>query len=99
MLDKMKDMYGFQKQAKAIQKELKKTLFEAKSPTESVTVRVNGVQELVSITFGDDPKIFENPEKLSKEVVTVTNKAISKSQKASAERMRGVMGGLGLPGM
>jgi len=99
MLDKMKDMYGFQKKAKAIQKDLKKTLFEAKSSTGSVTVRVNGVQEVVSVTFGDDPKIFENLPKLTKEIVDVTNKAISKSQKVSAERMRGIMGGLGLPGM
>lgn len=99
MFDKMKGMYDFQKQAKAIQKDLKKQQFTAKSSTGSVTVVVDGMQSLVSVEFNDDPRTFENKDKLQKDIVDVTNKAIDKSQKASATQMRGLMGNSGFPGM
>jgi DNA-binding protein YbaB len=99
MLDKMKGMYDFQKQAKAIQKDLKKKSFTATSSTGSFTAIVDGMQQLTSVDFNDDPRTFENLEKLKKDIVDVVNKAIDKSQKASASQMRGLMGGMNFPGM
>ena len=41
----------------------------------------------------------ENKMKLEKALLTAFNKAVKKSQEIAAERMRDVMGDLGLPGM
>jgi len=100
MLDKYKDMYKFQQQARAIQKELKKAKFTANSSSSVVTVVVNGIQEVeeVQIDFGEKADYYtNNPLKLGSEIRETTNKAMKKAQKASAERMQSIMGEGGMP--
>jgi DNA-binding protein YbaB len=98
MFDKYKDMYKFQQQARAIQKELKKTYFEASSSNGVVTVIANGMQQVeeVKINFAEQAEYYlKNPERLGREFADVANKALQKAQKASAERMQGIMGSSG----
>jgi nucleoid-associated protein EbfC len=95
MFDKMKDMYGLQKKAKAVKKELKNLHIEAEH--NGVTVVVDGQQEVVSINISDEA--MENKKKLEESVKKAFEKALKKSQQLAAERMKDIMGDLGLPGM
>ena len=92
---KMKNMYSVQKQARQIKKELKNIHIEAEQ--DGVKVTVNGEQELISVQIGDDE--LQNKKRLEQNLEKAFNKAVKKSQQIGAEKMKGVMGDLGLPGM
>lgn len=85
MFDKMKQMMELKKKADAIKKELENEVIEVEAG--NIKVRVSADQKIREITFGDsvDPKVL-------KEVI---NKAMEESQKVAAEKMKGMMGGLG----
>jgi len=95
MLDQAKNLYQLQRQAKEIKKELRNIHIEAE--VEGVIVIIDGEQEVVSVTIAETA--YQNPKKLEENMVKAFNKAIKKSQQIAAEKMKGVMGGLGLPGM
>ncbi len=94
MFDKIKDMYGLQKQARQLKKELKNTHVEAE--VDGVTVVVDGEQEIIRIGFTDE--LAKDPKKLAENLTKALNKAIKKSQQIAAEKMKPLMGGLNLPG-
>ena len=96
MLDQAKNMYQLQKQAKEIKKDLHNTHIEA--DVEGVIVIINGEQEVISVTYPDDAPT-SNPRKFNENIVKAFNKALKKSQQIAAERMKGVMGNMGIPGM
>lgn len=96
MFDQMGDMYRLQKEAKKIKKELAKTHIFSES--NGVKVTVTAEQEFVSVEFTDE-LILQDAKKLSKAIVEAGNKAMKKAQQIAAERMKTVMGGMGLPGM
>jgi hypothetical protein len=99
MLDKFKNAYQFQKQAREIQKELKRMTFTASSSTGAVTVTANGLQNITEVKLQLDEESAKNVGRLEREITDVTNKVLQKAQKASAEKMKTIMGGMGLPGM
>ncbi|MFO0781074.1 MAG: YbaB/EbfC family nucleoid-associated protein [Candidatus Gracilibacteria bacterium] len=94
MFDQAKNLYQLQKQAKEIKKELQNIHIEAE--VEGVIVVINGEQEVVSVSFSEEAS--QNAAKLQENLVKAFNKAIKKSQQIAAEKMKGVMGDLGLPG-
>ena len=93
-----KDMYRLQKQAKQIKEELKNLHIEAE--VDGITIIINGEQEVQSVEISAEMLKSENHIKLQNTLKTVFNKAIKKAQEIAAERMRGMMGdmGLNLPG-
>ncbi len=95
MFDKIKDMYAFQKQAKQIKKELNNIHIEAE--VEGITVIINGEQEVINVNIPAEE--HSNPKKLEENLVKAFNKAVKKSQQIAAEKMKGVMGDMGLPNM
>lgn len=95
MFDKIKDMYALQKQAKSIKKELKNIHIEAEH--NGVTVIINGQQEIVDVKISDEA--MTDKKKLEESVKKAFEKALKKSQQIAAEKMKGIMGSLGLPGM
>lgn len=95
MLNKAKDLYKLQKQARQIKKQLKNTHIEAEH--EGVIITVNGEQEVMSITISDEA--LQNKKALEKNLESAFNKAIKKSQQIGAEMMKEVMGDFNLPGM
>ncbi len=97
MFKQMKDMYKMQKEAKAIKKELSSIHIEAE--VDGVIVVVAADQELISIDIPDEMTGAENKHKLSKAIIAAHAKAAKKSQEVSAEKMKGLMGGMGFPGM
>jgi len=96
---KVKDLYKLQKQARAIQKELKDTEIEAKSADGWVTVVFNGEQHLTEVELSAEALKPENKKELEKQMLNTISQAISRSQALAAEKMKDVMGGMGLPGM
>jgi len=94
MFDQAKDLYKLQKEAKKIKKELSKMHIEAE--LDGVTVIINGEQEVISVTVSDEAKNSGDMENKLKEAF---NKALKKSQEVAAEKMKAIMGNLGLPGM
>jgi DNA-binding protein YbaB len=94
MFDQAKNLYQLQRQAKEIKKELSNIHIEAE--VDGVIVIINGEQEVISVTIPEEAN--NNPNKLGENLVKAFNKAIKKSQQIAAEKMKGVMGDLGLPG-
>ena len=92
MFGKMKDMYKLQKQAKQIKKELKNIHIEAEAG--GVIVTIDGEQNIINISISDDA--MTNKKTLEKNIREALNKATKKSQQITAEKMKGVMGDMGL---
>jgi DNA-binding YbaB/EbfC family protein len=81
------------------QKELAKLEITADAGKGAVKVTVNGQQEIVAIAIS--PKVMdpENPEQLERLVLKAVSDAQAKSQKAAGKKMRGLTGGLKVPGL
>lgn len=96
MLKKFKDLYKVQKQAKQIKKQLKNIHIEAEA--EGILITISAEQKLIDIKL---PEVIHDTNKLKQNLIKAFNKAMEKSQQISAEKMKGVMGdmGLDLPGM
>lgn len=88
-------MYRLQKEAKRVRKELAAIHVEAEGP--GVKVVVSGEQEVVSIEIAADADMAVLPNALK----DCLNRAMKKAQVVASERMKGVMGemGMGMPGM
>jgi DNA-binding protein YbaB len=94
MFQKMKDLYKMQKQAKAIKKELKQIHIEAEE--NGVVVVVTAEQDIVDIQIPDELLNSDNKGKLQKSLISAMKKAMKKSQTIAAEKMKVVMGDMGL---
>ncbi|MCD6109934.1 YbaB/EbfC family nucleoid-associated protein [bacterium] len=93
-MNKFKDLYKLQKQAKDIKKKLQNTHIEAE--VEGVTAIVDGQQEIISVSITDEA--YTNKKKTESNLVKALNKAIKRSQQLGAEQMKDVMGDMGLGG-
>lgn len=104
MLDKMKQakqLFDMQKKAKSVQKELRDTEIEAKSPDGQVTVVFNGELKLTELKIDADYLNNHSMLDLEKALKTTITEALSKSQMVAAEKTREIMKELNinLPGM
>ncbi len=90
LMDNLKQMGDLKKMADQA-KEVQKRLGAIKITVEhkGVTVVMTGDQKVISITGDND---FDK-------ITDAVNEALKQSQKVAAEEMKGLMGGLGLPGM
>ncbi|MFA6024483.1 MAG: YbaB/EbfC family nucleoid-associated protein [Candidatus Gracilibacteria bacterium] len=89
-----KDLYKLQKQAKKIKEELKNLHIEAE--VNGIAVVINGEQEVMEVRIPPEMLTTENRIKLQTDLLAAFNKAIKKSQELAAEKMRGMMGDLGM---
>ena len=98
----LKQAQQMQKQIESVQNELADLIIEAESGGGMVSVKVNGKQELLDISI-DEEAIVEGKEMLEDLIISAVNKALSKSQTDSQEKMNtvtgGMMGGMKIPGM
>ncbi len=81
------------------QKELSKTIMEADAGKGAVKVTINGQQKILSIKISPevvDPKKVANLEKL---ILKAISDATEKSQKEAARQLKGLTGGLKIPGL
>jgi hypothetical protein len=81
------------------QKELSDTIVEADSGKGAVKVTINGQQKILSIKISPnviDPNKAEHLEGL---VLKAISEATTKSQKLAAKQLKGLTGGLKIPGI
>ncbi len=93
-----KELMKLQQEAQKIQEELSNTHIE--SEYEGVVVTIDGQLKIVKVDI-EDTSLLSNQAKLENAVKEAVNKGMKKAQEIAAERMRGVMGkmGLDIPGM
>lgn len=95
MLGQLGDVYKLQKEAKRIKKELAKVHVFAEA--HGVKITVSGEQEMLKVEILDEG-ILASPKKLESAILDATNRATKKAQQVAAERMKPLMGGMGMPG-
>ncbi|GAI49302.1 unnamed protein product [marine sediment metagenome] len=81
------------------QKELSNIIVEADSGKGAVKVTINGQQKILSIKIS--PKVIDpsKAEYLEELVLTAVSEATAKSQKLAAKQLKGLTGGLKIPGL
>jgi hypothetical protein len=81
------------------QKELSNMVVEADSGHGAVRITANGQQKILSVKIS--PKVIDpgKPEQLEGLVLKAVNEAMEKSQKVAAKQLRGLAGGLKIPGL
>ncbi len=86
-----RDMFRLQRDAKRIKKELKNIHVEAEAS--GVKVTVTAEMEIVTVEIAPEVERGRIPAL----VIDAMNRAMKKAQVISAERMKGLMGEMGLP--
>ena len=81
------------------QKELSNTTVEADSGKGAVRVTVNGQQKILSIKISPEVLDPDNAKRLEDLVLKAVSEAITKSQKVAAKQLKGLTGGLKIPGL
>ncbi len=81
------------------QKELSKTVIEVDSGKGAVKITIDGQQKILSIKIS--PKVIDpnKAEQLEALVLKAISEATAKSQKVAAKQLKGLTGGLKIPGL
>jgi DNA-binding YbaB/EbfC family protein len=98
-LSNMKQAMELKSKLDKAQKELSNTVVEASAGKGAVRVTMDGQQNLRSIQISPEVINPEKPELLEELVAKAVNEALAKSQKAAAKHLRGLTGGLKIPGL
>ncbi|MEK7461085.1 MAG: YbaB/EbfC family nucleoid-associated protein [Patescibacteria group bacterium] len=101
MLDKMKQLYQLQKQARDMQKVLRDTEIEAQGRRGWVTVVVNGELHVESVTINEAALVPDNKRDLERELEESFREALQKAQAIAAEKSKEMMKAMNidLPGL
>ncbi len=81
------------------QKELSNTVIEAEAGKGAVKITIDGQQKILSIKISPEAMNPERPEDLEKLIMKAINDASDKSQKLAAKQLKGLTGGLKIPGL
>lgn len=81
------------------QEKLKTEIVEASAGGGMVTVKVTGDQQIAEVTIDPQALDPDDVELLQDMLLAATNEAIRSSQALAEQRLGGIAGGLGLPGM
>ena len=95
---KAQELLKLQQEAQKIQNELSNIHIEAE--VDGVVITIDGQMKIIKVTF-ENPEILKDQARAEKAIAEATNKGLKKSQEIAADKMKAVMGsmGLGLPGM
>ena len=98
----LKQAQEMQKRIEEVQSQLSEMIIESESGGGLVSVKVNGKQEVLELTI-DTEAMDEDKEMLEDLIISALNKALSKAQIDSQEKMNsvagGMLGGLKIPGI
>ena len=86
-------------QAEKLQEKMQQVAVEASSGGGSVTVRMNGQKQLLSVVIEPDVVKSGDIEMLQDLVTAAVNEASRKVDDAMKSSLGGMFGGIGLPGM
>ena len=95
----MKQAHALQERMAKLQEEAAKKTVEASSGGGMVTVKFNGKQELLSVSI--DPEVIKSGdvEMLQDLFIAAVNEGLRNSRQLVAEEMKGMTGGLNIPGL
>ncbi len=95
---KAQELMKLQQEAQKIQNELSNIHIEAE--VDGVVVTVDGQMKIVSVVI-EDTSLLSDQKRLEKATMEAINKGLKKSQEIAADKMKSVMGSMGLniPGM
>lgn len=96
--NKAKELMKLQQEASKIQNELSNIHIEAES--DGFVVTIDGQMKCIKVEI-EDETLLGNKARLEKASMEAINKGLKKSQEIAADKMKGVMGNMGLnfPGM
>ena len=98
----LKQAQSVQQEIEKVQNQLSDMIIEGESGGGMVKVKVNGKQEVLELNI-DETTMDEDKEVIEDLIVSALNKALSKAQTDSQEKMNsvagGMMSGLKIPGM
>lgn len=96
--NKAKELLKLQQDAQKIQNELSNIHIEAES--DGFVVTIDGQMKAIKVEI-EDTSLLTDKARLEKAALEAINKGLKKSQEIAADKMKGVMGsmGLNLPGM
>ena len=98
----LKQAQSVQQEIEKVQNQLSEMIIEEESGGGMVKVKVNGKQEVLELNI-DETTMEEDKEVIEDLIVSALNKALSKAQNDSQEKMNsvagGMMSGLKIPGM
>jgi DNA-binding YbaB/EbfC family protein len=99
MADMMKQAQAMQERLGKIQEEAETKSVEASAGGGMVTITANGGMKITKIVI--DPEVLksEDPEMLQDLLVAATNEALRKAKELMAQEVKGLTGGMGIPGM
>jgi len=97
--DMMRQAQVLQEKMAKAQEEAGKKIVEATSGGGMVTVNVNGRQELLSIRIDRQVVTPDDLEMLQDLILAAVNEALKKSRDMMAEEMKGLTGGMNIPGL
>jgi len=97
MFGKARDLYAMQKEARAMQKQMKQLKVEGKSEDELLTISMNGVQEIEEVIIHDELLGIENKNDLVKAIKQAWKDAQKNLQKEmmkdfDLEKIKGMLG-------
>lgn len=97
--DIMKQAQAIQERMAKLQEEAAKKEVEASAGGGMVTVKLNGKQELLAVKI--DPEVVKSGdiEMLQDLLVAAMNEGLRKSQELISDEMKGMTGGLNIPGL
>jgi len=91
--NKAKELMKLQQEASKIQNELSNIHIEAES--DGFVVTIDGQMKAVKVEI-EDETLLKDKARLEKAALEAINKGLKKSQEIAAEKMKGVMGNMGL---
>jgi DNA-binding YbaB/EbfC family protein len=98
MFGKAKDLYAMQKEARAMQKQMKQLKVEGRSEDELVLILMNGVQEIENIEIHDELMDINEKNQLVKSLKQAWKDAQKNLQKEmmkdfDMDKLKGMLGG------
>lgn len=95
----LKQAQKMQRQVAELQEELAKTTYDGSAGGGMVKVTVNGKKELLSLSIKPEAVDPEEVEMLEDMIQAAMKDAFQKAEEASEGAMKGITGGLGMPGL
>ena len=87
------------KQAEALQQRMQSTVVEASAGGGSVTVKMNGAKQLLSVTMDPDIVKSGDIEMLQDLITAAVNEGVRKVDEAMQSNLGGMLGSMGLGGL
>jgi DNA-binding YbaB/EbfC family protein len=95
----LKEAQKLQNKMLKLQEELADEIVEASAGGGMVKVKVNGKQQVMNISIEKEVVDPEDVEMLQDLITAAVNDALTKSNDLASEQMKGLTGGLNMPGL